>query len=128
MAEQAQIIFDKVDRMECPSCHAQIDVGSLQAFTKAICPSCGSEVSVPGRLGNYLLLNCLGSGGMGSVYRAYDETLARVVAIKVMLRSLGDAPEFLCPSAARRRPPPSSTTPTSPRSTPSARRRTSPTS
>ena len=95
MAEPAQIIFDKVDRMECPSCHAQIDVGSLQAFTKAICPSCGSEVTVPGRLGNYLLLNCLGSGGMGSVYRAYDETLARVVAIKVMLRSLGDAPEFL---------------------------------
>ncbi len=95
MAEPAQIIFDKVDRMECPSCHAQIDVGSLQAFTQAICPSCGSEVTVPGRLGNYLLLNCLGSGGMGSVYRAYDETLARIVAIKVMLRSLGDAPEFL---------------------------------
>ncbi len=95
MSEPAQIIFDKVDRMECPSCHAQIDVGSLPAFSQAICPSCGGEVTVPGRLGNYLLLNCLGSGGMGSVYRAYDETLARIVAIKVMLKSLGDAPEFL---------------------------------
>ena len=95
MSEPAQIIYDKVDRMECPSCHTQIDVGNLPAFTKAICPSCGSEVTVPGRLGNYLLLNCLGSGGMGSVYRAYDETLARIVAIKVMLKSLGDAPEFL---------------------------------
>ena len=95
MSEPSQIIFDKVDRMECQSCHAQIDVSSLPAFSQAICPSCGKEVTVPGRLGNYLLLNCLGSGGMGSVYRAYDETLARIVAIKVMLKSLGDAPEFL---------------------------------
>ena len=95
MSEPSQIIFDKVDRMECQSCHTQIDVSSLPAFTQAICPSCGKEVTVPGRLGNYLLLNCLGSGGMGSVYRAYDETLARIVAIKVMLKSLGDAPEFL---------------------------------
>ena len=95
MSEPAQIIFDKVDRMECPSCHTQIDVGALPAFSKATCPSCGGEITVPGRLGNYLLLNCLGSGGMGSVYRAYDETLARIVAIKVMLKSLGDAPEFL---------------------------------
>ena len=95
MSEPSQIDFDKVDRMECQSCHAQIDVGALPAFTQAICPSCGKEVTVPGRFGNYLLLNCLGSGGMGSVYRAFDETLARVVAIKVMLKSLGDAPEFL---------------------------------
>ncbi len=95
MSEQAQIIFDTVERMDCPSCHAQIDVSSLQTFSQAICPNCGGEVTVPGRLGNYLLLNCLGSGGMGSVYRAYDESLARIVAIKVMLRSLGDAPEFL---------------------------------
>ena len=95
MPEPTQIVFDKVDRMECQSCHAQIDVGALQAFSQAICPSCGKEVTVPGRLGNYLLLNCLGSGGMGSVYRAFDETLARIVAVKVMLKSLGDAPEFL---------------------------------
>lgn len=95
MADQAQILFDKVDRIECASCHTQIDVGALPAFTTASCPSCGSEVTVPGRLGNYLLLNCLGSGGMGSVYRAYDETLARTVAIKVMLKNLGDTPEFL---------------------------------
>ncbi len=95
MSEPSQIVFDKVDHMECQSCHAQIDVSSLPAFTQAICPNCGKEVTVPGRLGNYLLLNCLGSGGMGSVYRAFDETLARIVAIKVMLKSLGDAPEFL---------------------------------
>lgn len=49
----------------------------------------------PQRFGNYTLLSCLGSGGMGSVYRAYDETLARTVAIKVMLKSIGDQPEFL---------------------------------
>ena len=55
MSEPSQIVFDKVDRMECQSCHAQIDVSTLPAFSQAICPSCGKEVTVPGRLGNYLL-------------------------------------------------------------------------
>lgn len=32
---------------------------------------------------------------MGGVYRAHDETLGRDVAIKVMLKSLGDNPEFV---------------------------------
>jgi serine/threonine protein kinase/formylglycine-generating enzyme required for sulfatase activity len=40
-------------------------------------------MALPARLGRYLLLQRLGGGGYGNVYRAEDETLERQVAIKV---------------------------------------------
>lgn len=95
MAEVDQIQFDKVSQMECPSCHTQVNVEAIPAFSKAVCPGCGAELTVPGQLANFKLLTCLGAGGMGSVYKAHDETLDRIVAIKVMLKTLGADPKFL---------------------------------
>ena len=95
MSEPIQILFDPVQRMICPFCHARMDVSTIAPFNKAICPSCSNEVTVPARLGAFLLTELLGTGGMGGVYRAHDETLGRDVAIKVMLKSLGDNPEFV---------------------------------
>ncbi len=50
-----------------------------------------------GRLGHYEVLEVLGKGGFGTVVRAFDDTLQRVVAIKLM------APELAATSAARQR-------------------------
>jgi tRNA A-37 threonylcarbamoyl transferase component Bud32 len=45
--------------------------------------------------GRFRLDEQVGSGGMSTVYRAFDETLQRTVAIKLMHRSLSDDPQQL---------------------------------
>ena len=54
---------------------AQFDLSFLQPSTKA-----GSI----GTLGHYEILSVLGQGGFGVVFKAFDEKLHRLVAIKVM--------------------------------------------
>lgn len=51
--------------------------------------------SPPTRLGDFELLEQIGSGGMGAVYRARQITLNRIVALKVMRPAPGEAATFL---------------------------------
>jgi serine/threonine protein kinase len=50
-----------------------------------------------GRLGHYEILEVMGQGGFGIVFRAFDDVLQRVVAIKAL------APEMAVTSPARKR-------------------------
>ncbi len=92
---EAHILTDPIASAACPKCAAMLDIEGLPAFTAVQCPSCEFEFQVPARFGNFVLLQLLGAGGMGGVYRARDEGLNREVAIKVMLKSLGDDPQFV---------------------------------
>jgi serine/threonine-protein kinase len=44
--------------------------------------------------GRYQLIELLGRGGMGEVWRAYDSEIDRVVALKMLLPHLSEDPEF----------------------------------
>ncbi len=52
-------------------------------------------VSLPKKIGKYDVLDVIGKGGMGIVYRAKDPFLDRMVAIKIMTISSADSSEFL---------------------------------
>lgn len=55
-------------------------------------PDCeSSSVSTGDRLDHFTVLEPLGAGGMGAVFRAKDESLQRFVAIKVILSRQGEA-------------------------------------
>jgi serine/threonine protein kinase len=46
-------------------------------------------------LGNYIVLDRLGAGGMGTVYKAIHRRMKRVVAVKVLARSVSQNASFL---------------------------------
>jgi serine/threonine protein kinase len=82
----------------CPMCEASFDAGER-------CPTDGTKlVRLAARLdpflgraldGQYTILEKLGQGGMGAVYRATQHSVGREVAIKVVNAHLVSAPEAI---------------------------------
>lgn len=81
--------------INCHSCSALIDLSGREGFTQVECPQCRELSVVPLQFGNFLLLSTLGTGGIGTVYKAIDLPLNRYLALKILRKKLAANPQFI---------------------------------
>ena len=84
--------------VRCPHCHNPIEIIDDASLSDIPCPSCGSSFSLVGDnkptesrevgklLGHFQLLNQVGMGAFGCVWKARDTQLDRIVAVKIPRR------------------------------------------
>lgn len=86
-------------RLKCPHCHSQLNIVEVEIAGDSSCPLCGSripmlDVTVDHRvrekekqevqhIGHFELVEKVGMGQFGSVWRAKDTRLHRTVAVKI---------------------------------------------
>ncbi len=79
----------------CPACGASLDITGAQIFAERTCPVCSTQINVRRKFGHYELLEMLGHGGQGLVFKAVDNTLNRLVALKLLRTEFAKDPEFI---------------------------------
>ncbi len=96
---EAEAAAERLSPAATPRAAASSTPGRAPAAETPHGPAAGSAASAPAPLpqvlGEYEVLDSLGSGGMGKVYRARHRRLGKVVALKVMKPSLLTSPEAL---------------------------------
>ncbi len=83
------------DSINCHACGVILDLTGQTGFTHVECKHCGALSVVPLQFGDFLLLNPIGIGGMGTVYKAIDLALNRYLALKILHKKLSTNPTFI---------------------------------
>src|SRR6188472_3975560 len=90
-AGMAEVDPDGASQM-CPGCGLLLDVSQEEPLARVGCPGCGEKMRVERAFDNFAVLETLGVGGMGSVYKARDTRLNRFVALKLLRPELSADP------------------------------------
>jgi serine/threonine protein kinase len=69
--------------------------GDLAPLATEPCSKCGHGVMMPMQLRQFELRSLIGSGGNGNVYRAWDTTLERFVAVKLIKKEFLQDPKAM---------------------------------
>jgi tRNA A-37 threonylcarbamoyl transferase component Bud32/DNA-directed RNA polymerase subunit RPC12/RpoP len=72
----------------CPACGTAIDTTDAEPLAQIACPNCGEKIRVERTFDHFVVVETVGVGGMGTVYKARDTHLDRFVALKLLRRDL----------------------------------------
>ncbi len=83
--------------VQCPTCHETLVIDDPEDEQLEVCPHCRTKLriiefpedAVGRRLGRFELIECVGMGGFGYVWKARDMELDRVVALKLPQQTTG---------------------------------------